>query len=120
MKYTNEMHAEDDELSPLQLDDKYNPSGSGEHPVFTRQLWRGDVFTQDTLYGYWDWVFNQIQNWEPVQDDAELEATYRIRALTLFADDECTFDDNCAVSVADDGAWVACWRWVPADTLYKE
>lgn len=55
---------EDLELSPGQLDDKYNPEGGGEHPHFTRQDWRFEVAIEVTLCGYWDWLYNQIQNYE--------------------------------------------------------
>lgn len=65
MKYTAEMHEDEKDLSTLQLDDLYNPEGDGEHPVFSRSQWKRDVASDNTVSGYWDWVFNQIQNWEP-------------------------------------------------------
>lgn len=47
-------------LDADQLDDKYNPNGDGEHPVFARDSWRVAVANQDTISGYWDWVEHQI------------------------------------------------------------
>lgn len=50
-------------------------------------------------------------------DDNELEGQYRALAEERYANDDCEFDDNCAVSIAEDGAWVACWRWIPEGNL---
>lgn len=47
-------------LSADQLDDKYNPEGDGEHPVFSREQWREGVANQDTISGYWVWAAYQI------------------------------------------------------------
>ena len=55
---------EDLDLLPIQLDDKYNPEGDGQHPHFTRDQWREAVTREDTLSGYWDWVHHQIQNFD--------------------------------------------------------
>ncbi len=57
---------EDFSLSASQLDDKYNPDGGGEHPVYTRDDWRQEVAEENTLRGYWDWVAAQL---ESAQDD---------------------------------------------------
>lgn len=57
---------EDFGLTAEQLDDKYNPEGSGEHPVFTRGEWRHEAFNGYTLRGYWEWVEAQI--WEAEDD----------------------------------------------------
>ena len=43
-------------LNAEQLDDKYNPEGEGEHPVFTRWDWTQIVAQRSTLLGYWQWV----------------------------------------------------------------
>jgi hypothetical protein len=43
-----------------QLDDKYNPEGDGEHPVFVRETWRREVSDENTISGYWDWAAHQI------------------------------------------------------------
>lgn len=51
---------EDLGLAGVTLDDKYNPEGDGEHPVFTRDDWRSAVSQQDTISGYWDWVAHRI------------------------------------------------------------
>lgn len=53
---------EDLSLSPEQLDDKYNPEGDGEHPCYPRADWRYEVANGDTISGYWDWLYNQLQN----------------------------------------------------------
>lgn len=47
-------------LDSVQLDDKYNPDGDGEHPVFARGQWRTEVAAQNTITGYWEWVEKQI------------------------------------------------------------
>lgn len=51
----------DRDLSPEQLDDKYNPDGDGQHPTHTRRWWREAVANDETLQGYWQWVANQIE-----------------------------------------------------------
>lgn len=51
----------DSALSPSELDDKYNPEGGGEHPVFRRAHWRQDVAGELTIKGYWEWVADVIQ-----------------------------------------------------------
>lgn len=48
-------------LTAEQLDDKYNPDGDGEHPLWTRETWIQAVCEQDTLRGYWDWVTAMIK-----------------------------------------------------------
>lgn len=48
-------------LDASQLDDKYNPDGDGEHPVYMRGEWRTAVGSQDTIVGYWDWVEYRIE-----------------------------------------------------------
>lgn len=53
----------DHELSALQLEDKYTGSGGwGENPEWPRQVWREEVLNEDTQCGYWDWVYNNVQN----------------------------------------------------------
>lgn len=47
----------DYELTAEQLDHKYNQDGDGEHSTHTRANWRVAVAAQDTLAGYWDWVW---------------------------------------------------------------
>lgn len=51
-------------LSAIQLDDKYNPDGDGEHPVFNKAAWRDEAFKSLTLFGYWEWVADQLQDTE--------------------------------------------------------
>lgn len=48
-------------LDATLLDDKYNPEGDGEHPVFSRTDWRAAVEAKDTIIGYWDWVEYRIE-----------------------------------------------------------
>lgn len=52
--------AADGPLCADELDDRYNPEGNGEHPLFSRQDWRSEVALGDTSIGYWDWVERQI------------------------------------------------------------
>jgi hypothetical protein len=120
MKYTDALYSEENTLNANDLETKYSPVGDGEHPNFPRQLWRLVVMDLDTISGYWDWVFNQIQSWEPDQDDADREAQYRQKAIAMYADgsnDTIEMDENCAVSVGEDGAFVAAWVWVPESSL---
>lgn len=56
----NTGYDEDAHLSADQLDDKYNPEGAGEHPMFTRQMWREAVANEDTICGYWSWLVSEI------------------------------------------------------------
>lgn len=51
----------DYDLTPAQLDDKYNPDGDGEHPQYTKQAWRAEVNEEETLLGYWEWVSCQTK-----------------------------------------------------------
>ena len=32
-----------------------------EHEVYTRAAWRDEVATQDTILGYWDWVYHVLE-----------------------------------------------------------
>ncbi|VVP30160.1 hypothetical protein [Pseudomonas fluorescens] len=50
----------DDEMTPAQLDEKYNAAGGGEHPVYTRSDWREAVAQEYTLSGYWEWVAHTL------------------------------------------------------------
>jgi hypothetical protein len=45
------------------LDDKHNPNGDGEHPVYPRAEWRNAVAANDTIIGYWDWVEYRIEQY---------------------------------------------------------
>lgn len=51
-----ERNQTDAELSPAELDDRYNPEGDGEHPTFRREHWRSAVANRATLVSYWEWV----------------------------------------------------------------
>jgi hypothetical protein len=50
----------DSELTPSELDEKYNPAGGGEHPDHTRSEWREAVAQDLTLSGYWEWVAHTL------------------------------------------------------------
>lgn len=53
----------DSDLTVMQLENQYTGSnGWGEHPDWPRQVWREDVINENTQCGYWEWVFNNIQN----------------------------------------------------------
>lgn len=54
---------EDKTLGFLELEDKYGVWGA--HPYFGLTDWQYEIANNDTRSGYWTWVFNQIQNWEP-------------------------------------------------------
>ena len=56
----SKFYIEDYELSAEQLDEKYNPEGDGQHPGYTRRAWRSAVAQEDTLCGYWDWVWHML------------------------------------------------------------
>lgn len=50
----------DSPLSGDLLDGKYNRTGDGEHPLFSRANWRVEVAHQNTVLGYWDWVAHAV------------------------------------------------------------
>lgn len=54
------LDAEDVMLNAEGLEEKYSPTGGGEHPLFKREDWRTAVNSDDTLLGYWGWVVNQL------------------------------------------------------------
>lgn len=54
------LDAEDAMLNAEELEEKYSPTGGGEHPLFKREDWRTAVNSDDTLLGYWGWVVNQL------------------------------------------------------------
>lgn len=55
----------DHELTVLELEDKYSGgAGWGEHPDWSRPDWRDEVVKEDTQCGYWEWVFNKVQEEE--------------------------------------------------------
>ena len=43
-------------LSACELDSKYNQDGSGEHPLYTRVVWKHAVVNDTTIQGYWHWL----------------------------------------------------------------
>lgn len=50
-------------LSLAQLEDKYRTSTNwGHHHTYHRQWWMDEVAKEDTICGYWEWVYNKIQN----------------------------------------------------------
>lgn len=53
-------------LSLTELEDKYSTEGTwhsgwSEHPDYDRQRWKDMVADEETMLGYWEWVFNKIQ-----------------------------------------------------------
>jgi hypothetical protein len=54
---------DDMELTALQMQDKYSPNdgGWGGHPDYEFDEWRQEVADENTLLGYWDWVYNAVQ-----------------------------------------------------------
>lgn len=55
----------DRDLGRLELETKYSAGhneGWGHHPTHTRDLWKEDVDQDDTVMGYWDWVYNCLAN----------------------------------------------------------
>lgn len=62
----------DRDLGRLELEQKYSDGhseGWGHHPIHTRDLWKYCIAEDDTVDGYWDWVYNKIQN-EDEPDDS--------------------------------------------------
>lgn len=53
-------YTKDYDLTAVQLDDKYNSDGDGEHPGFPRSEWREAVACEETTCGYWDWVWHKL------------------------------------------------------------
>lgn len=61
----------DRDLGRLELENKYTADhgeGWGHHPIHTRDLWKHCIAEDDTVDGYWDWVYNKLQN-EDEPDD---------------------------------------------------
>lgn len=54
------LDSDDAALDAEELEEKYSPTGGGEHPLFKREDWRTAVNSDDTLLGYWGWVVNQL------------------------------------------------------------
>jgi hypothetical protein len=61
----------DAEVYPEQLDGIYNEEGDGGHPDFTREDWRGEVASENTLLGYWQecaaWLRGQVEDLDEQQ-----------------------------------------------------
>lgn len=53
-------YAGEEDLSADDLDNKYKAQGGGEHPMFSRLMWREAVANQDTITGYWGWVESEL------------------------------------------------------------
>ena len=54
-------------LSALQLEIRYDEAFNSEHPGYTKWEWRHEVSHHNTLRGYWDWVYSQLE-----QEEVEL------------------------------------------------
>lgn len=55
----------DRDLGRLELELKYSAGhseGWGHHPVHTRALWKHCIAEDDTVDGYWDWVYQKLQD----------------------------------------------------------
>lgn len=62
-KFEFPLYGMDSELDPQQLADKYStPTSWGEHPRHQWDDWQAEVAARDTQSGYWEWVYNRIQN----------------------------------------------------------
>lgn len=61
----------DIDMGRRELEMKYSQDGKdwGHHPLHTRELWKHCVTEEDTVSGYWDWVYEKIQN-EDEPDEA--------------------------------------------------
>lgn len=56
----------DSDLTLQELEAQYTGSGGwGEHPDWPSQVWREEVQNENTQCGYWEWVYNNVQNGEP-------------------------------------------------------
>lgn len=62
MSYDPILAIADRHLTADQLSQKYNPQlDDGEHPHYSRRMWRKEVDARCTLRGYWDWVEAQLE-----------------------------------------------------------
>lgn len=54
----------DIDLGRRELEHKYLEAGGdwGHHPIHTRELWKHCVTEEDTVSGYWDWVYDKVQS----------------------------------------------------------
>lgn len=54
----------DRDLGRLELEHKYTSDGTHwvSHPAYVRDDWVKDVQNGDCEDGYWDWVYNSLQN----------------------------------------------------------
>lgn len=55
----------DRDLGRRELETKYSAGhseGCGHHPTYTRDMWKAEVGQDDTVMGYWDWVYNCLAN----------------------------------------------------------
>lgn len=54
----------DRDLGRLELETKYTSDGTHwvSHPAYVRDDWVKDVQNGDCEDGYWDWVYNSLQN----------------------------------------------------------
>lgn len=65
-------------LTAEALDDQFNPRGDGEHPVHTRDEWRGEVMQENTVAGYWQWLADTLND-EAGPDPKKANALVHLR-----------------------------------------
>ncbi|WP_455233400.1 hypothetical protein [Geopseudomonas aromaticivorans] len=73
--------AGDFHLSAVQLEAKYSPHGDGEHHALDRKDWRAEVYSGETIAGYWDWVADSLQAALSEMQHADPEWAFDIIAL---------------------------------------
>ena len=77
-------------ITPESLEAEFNEDGDGEHPTYDRDKWRAAVKSQDTLFGYWQWVHRELTSQRHVyvcavrmafQVDSVTEAQYALQEM---------------------------------------
>jgi hypothetical protein len=54
-------------LSISKFEETYKNTGTMEYPFYPQQLWREAVERKETILGYWDWAYRQVEQ-EAAQD----------------------------------------------------
>lgn len=55
----------DEQMSPVELEHKYVNLNGGYHQVHRVEHWQGAVLENFTRSGYWEWVHEQLQQFDP-------------------------------------------------------